>query len=341
MLTRRLMLAGIAASAAAPALAVPPPNPPPSPLGGVTRRDARLDALVAPEAKVELLASGYKWAEGPLWVKTGGYLLFSDVPGDTMYRWSRQAGVEVFLQPSGFAGTNPDLRESGSNGLTLDAKGALVFADTGNRALARLDLKTRKKELFLERYMGRRFNSPNDLVVARSGAIYFTDPPFGLKGLSQSPVKEMGFNGVYRLAPGGAVTVIDDSLGFPNGIALSPDESVLYVSNCDGKFPILRSYKLGADGLAASAANFHDFTAQMVPGATGWPDGMKVDEAGNLFACGPGGVSILTPQGELLGVIGAGRTIANCAFGEDGSTLFLTASDSLARIRLRTKGPLP
>jgi gluconolactonase len=306
----------------------------------VQRLSPDLDALIAPGAKVERLGGGLKWAEGPVWVRNGSYLLFSDPPMNTMYRWSRAHGIEPFLHPSGYAGADTAaLREAGSNGLAVDAAGALIVCDSGNRGLARLDLKTKRKEIFLDRFEGKRFNSPNDLCIARSGAIYFTDPPYGLAGGLDSPVKELPYSGVYRYGPDGNVALLDKSFLYPNGVALSPDETVLYVSNTDAKLPIIRAYRLGADGLPTSFSTLFDAAALKKPGVPGMPDGMKIDTAGNLFAAGPGGILVLTKEGELLGVIGAGgRAMPNCAFGEDGRTLFLAATDCLARIRLKTRG---
>jgi gluconolactonase len=333
--TRRAFLAtGVALSAAARA------TPAPEPFGTVQRSSPGLDALIAPDAKVERLVGGFKWAEGPVWVKHGGYLLFSDPPMNTMYRWSPKHGVKAFLHPSGYSGKDvAGLREAGSNGLAIAASGALIICDSGNRGLARLDLKTKRKEIFVDRFEGKRFNSPNDLCIARSGAIYFTDPPYGLAGVENSPLKELPYSGVYRYSPEGKIALLDNSFLYPNGVALSPDESTLYVSNTDAKLPIIRAYQLGQDGWPTSFSTLFDTTPLIKPGVPGMPDGMKIDAAGNLFVAGPGGILVLTKKGELLGVIGAGnRAMPNCAFGEDGGTLFLAATDCLARIRLKTRG---
>ena len=331
MLTRRSVLAaGVALPFAAGAAA---------PYGAVRRLSPKLDTLIAPSAELEQIAGGIQWAEGPVWVPHGGYLLFSDPPKNTMYRWSGPRGTDVFLEPSGLAGDTTGLREPGSNGLTIDATGALVMADSGNRALARVDLATKKKTILVGEYEGKRFNSPNDLTIARSGAIYFTDPPYGLDGLEKSPLKELPFSGVYRWTPDGKVALIDDSFLYPNGVGLSPDETTLYVSNTDGKEPIIRAYKLGTDGLPTGHSTFFDTTPLLGPNVKGMPDGMKIDVAGNLFAAGPGGILVLSPEAELLGVIGVnGRTTPNCAFGEDGMTLFIAATDTVGKMRLKTRG---
>jgi gluconolactonase len=308
-------------------------------VGQIHRRSPALDVVVAPDAPIQQLAEGFIWAEGPVWVRDGGYLVFSDVPGNVMYRWSEADGVSEFLNPSGYAGPPTDaFAEPGQNGMALDAAGDLLVCDHGNRALGKVDLKTRNKTFLLDRYQGKRFNSPNDLAVAKSGAIYFTDPTYGLKGRNASPLRELDFNGVYRLRPDGTLDLLDADLTFPNGIALSPDERRLYVSVSDPKGPKLMVYDLGPDGLPTSKAVFFDAMALQEAGGTGLPDGMCLDTEGRLYATGPGGVLVLTPDAELIGVIETGTAIANCAFGEDGSTLFLASNHTLARVRLKMTG---
>lgn len=334
MITRRTILA---AGAAAPIAAWAAPAP--GSYGMIRRLNPALDALIAVDAPVEQVGWGYQWAEGPVWVKDGGYLLFSDPQTNTMYRWAPGGAAEVFMKPSGYAGDpDPTLREAGSNGLAADATGALVMCDSGSRALARVDLKTKKKTVVVDRFNGKRFNSPNDLCIAKSGAIYFTDPPFGLTDGITSAVKEQSFSGVYRLAPDGTVAVIDTELNYPNGVALSPDEGTLYVTNSDKTRPILKSYTLGPNGLPQSSDVVFDMRPLLIPGAKGLPDGLKVDADGNLFCAGPGGILVLSKEGKLLGIISVtSRATPNCAFGEDGSTLFIAATDIVARVRLKTR----
>ncbi|MBI1685438.1 SMP-30/gluconolactonase/LRE family protein [Caulobacter hibisci] len=308
-------------------------------LGSIRRLSPALDAVIAPDAKIEKLADGFVWSEGPVWVKDGQYLVFSDVPANIMYRWSRTDGKSVFLQPSGYDGPPTKIfREPGSNGMALDARGDLLVCNHGYRAITKLDLKTKAKSVVVDRYEGKRFNSPNDLAVAKSGAIYFTDPPYGLEGLNASPAKELSFNGVYLRRADGSLAVVDDKLTFPNGVALSPDEKVLYVAVSDPEGPVIMAYDLGADGLPTSRKVFFDAGALHKAGGPGLPDGMCLDTEGRLYATGPGGVLVITPAGELIGVIETGGPIANCAFGEDGKTLFLTADKTLARVRLKTTG---
>lgn len=304
-------------------------------VGGVRRLSPLMDEIIAPDAEIEVLAEGFEWAEGPVWVEDGGYLLFTDVPGNVIWRWSEADGLSEFMRPSGFAGDDGShLREPGANGLVIEPSGALLMCDHGNRSLSRVDRATRAKRIVIDRFEGRRFNSPNDLVIHRSGAVYFTDPPYGLEGLNESPVKELAHNGVYRLSPDGGVALIEDGLTFPNGVALSPDHGVLYVAVSDPEGPVIMAYDLGGDGLPTASRVLFDAAPLMGPDAPGLPDGLKVDGRGRLFATGPGGVLVLTPEGELLGVIDTGRATANCAFGPGGASLFMTADDRLTRVAL-------
>lgn len=314
-------------------------GPAPGSYGMVRRHSATLDNLVDPDAVVEQIGWGYNWAEGPVWVKNGGFLLFTDPKANTIYRWAPGGTPTEFLKPSGYdSEPNPGIREPGANGLAVDAAGALVMCDSGSRALAKVDLATKKKTILADKFEGKRFNSPNDLVIAKSGAIYFTDPPFGLTDLENSPLKEQGFAGVYRLAPDGTLAVIDKELARPNGIALSPDETTLYVTNSYAAQPVVKAYTLDAGGLAVKSAVLFDFKPLMSQKAKGNPDGLKVDQDGNLFVGGPGGILMLSKDGWLLGMITVtSRATANCAFGEDGSTLFIAATDIVARVRLKTK----
>jgi gluconolactonase len=309
-------------------------------VGHIERLAPGLDVLIDAHAPIEKLADGFTWSEGPAWIRQGGYLLFSDVPANRMHRWSERDGASVFLDPSGLAGPiPPSLREAGSNGLIPGPGNTILLADSGSRAIARLDLATRRKTVLAERYQGHRFNSPNDLVLARNGAIYFTDPPYGLAGINESPLKEQPVNGVYRLDPDGHVTLIDGSLTFPNGILLSPDGRTLYVSNSDPHRAIWMAYSLDSHGNAVSHRIFADVTSQVAENRPGLPDGMALDRAGNLFASSPGGISIISPAGRILGRIETGTAIANCTFGgADGRTLYMTSNHMLVRVRTHTAG---
>jgi gluconolactonase len=308
-------------------------------VGRIERAAPGVNALLAPDARIEKLAEGFRWSEGPVWIKDGRYLLLSDVPANKMFRWSEDDGLSVFLDPSGFDGGNSaGFREPGSNGLIAGPGNSILMADHGNRAVARLDLATKRKTFLATRYEGKRFNSPNDLVRASDGTLYFTDPPYGLEGLNVSPMKELAWNGVYRLRPDGRVELLVKDMSFPNGIILSPDERTLYIANSDPDRAVIMAYPLASDGSIGQGQVFADLTALVKSGLPGLPDGMAIDRAGNLFATGPGGVHILSPAGEALGRIDTGTAIANCAFGEDGRTLFLASNNFLGKIRLRTIG---
>jgi gluconolactonase len=314
-------------------------TPAPLPEGKITRYDDALDAIVPRDAKIEKLAQGFTWAEGPVWMPQGEYLLFTDVPENTLYRWSRRDGLSVFLKPSGYAGPDQGvLREPGANGLFRDQDGSVLLADSGTRVLARLDPATKHKTTLAARFNGRRFNSPNDVVVRSDGVIFFTDPPYGLKGLNDSPAKELKFNGVYSVTRDGTVTLIDDTLTFPNGIALSPDERTLYVANSDPARPIWMAYKLNDKAQVTAKRLFADAVDLVAAQSPGLPDGMKVAANGYLFATAPGGVLIFSPDGKRLGRIETGTAIANCAFGDDGRTLYMTSDHMLARVRVSVAG---
>ena len=338
-LSRRLVLAGSLAGVVSHSTLAIAGSPKSHPETGVIRLDPALDRLIGPDAQPETLAAGFTWSEGPVWIADGGYLLFSDVPENRIHRWSRADGVSVFMDPSGYDGPDASgFREPGSNGLIAGPQGSILMADHGNRAIARVDLASRTKTLLAGRYEGARFNSPNDLIQASNGAIFFTDPPYGLKDMDQSPLKEMAQNGVYRLDPNGDVTLLVDDLTFPNGVALSPDQRTLYVAVSDPARPVLMAYDLDAEGLARDGRVFKDFASLTGPSMPGLPDGLAVDVEGHLFATGPGGVHVLAPDGRALGRIDTGGAAANCAFGEDGRTLFITAGDRLLRLRTLTRG---
>lgn len=289
--------------------------------------------------RIEKLAGGLTWSEGPVWITPGDYLLFTDVPENTIYRWSARDGISVFLKPSGYDGADAGIfREPGANGLYPDRAGSILLADHGNRMIARLDLATKRKTPLATRFSGKRFNSPNDLTRRSDGTIFFTDPPYGLKGLNASKAKELTFNGVFRVDTQGVVSLIDDELTFPNGIALSPDERTLYVANSDPQRPIWMAYALNERGEVLNKRVFAD-AADLVAGKSpGLPDGMAVAADGTVFATGPGGVLIFSSDGRRLGRIETGTAIANCTFGDDGHSLYMTSHHVLARVRLKSMG---
>ena len=307
----------------------------PFPAGRIERFDPALDRLISPDAKLEKLADGVTWAEGPIWYRGG--IVFSDVPKNIMYRW--QPGLdnkEVFLSPSGQMTPAPGFREPGSNGLTVDREGRLLVCQCGERRIARY-----ADGIFTsvaDRYDGKRFNSPNDLVVRRDGSIYFTDPPYGLEGAEHSPLVELPWAGVYRIALDGRVTLLAKTIRFANGIAFSPDERTLYVGSTEDGNPHIEAFDVRSDGGVERERLFFDARPLGKSGLAGGCDGMKVDHDGNLWTTGPGGILIITPGGKLLGRIDTGVPTANCNWGDDGGTLYITASHYLLRVRTRTRG---
>lgn len=306
------------------------------PIGTIERLDPRFDSLIPTGAALERLADGFEWTEGPLWIAKDQTLLFSDIPRNSVMSWNDTAGLKLFLKPSGYTGATPRGGEPGSNGLLLDSKARIVLCQHGDRRVASWDPVTGFTVL-ADRYQGKRLNSPNDGVFRSNGDLYFTDPPYGLEGNNADKAKELDFNGVYRLSKDGQLSLLTKELTFPNGIAFSPDEKTLYVANSDPKRAIWMAFDVQDDGTITNGRVFFDAT-RWVGNRKGLPDGMKVDAAGNLFATGPGGVFVFTAKAELLGRIDPGEATANCGFGGDGSTLFLTADMYLCRIKTATKG---
>jgi gluconolactonase len=305
-------------------------------LGQVVRLSPKLDQLIPKDARIEVLGSGFAWSEGPLWIKDGGYLLFSDIPRNSVMKWKQGEGVSLFMKPAGYTGVVDYGREPGSNGLTLDPQGRVIFCEHGDRRISRLE-KDGGKRTLVDNYQGKRLNSPNDAVYKSNGDLYFTDPPYGLPKNADDPRRELDFFGVYRLSRDGQLTLLTREMTRPNGIAFSPDEKTLYVAQSDPARAIWMAFPVNADGTLGRGRVLHDATSS-VKTLPGLPDGLKVDAGGNVFATGPGGVYVFSPDGELLGRIDTGQRTSNCAWGEDGSVLYMTADSYLCRIRTSTKG---
>ena len=304
--------------------------------GSIERLDPVMDALIAPDAKIEKLAEGFNWSEGPTWYEDS--VVFSDVPENIAYRWKEgMKSAEVFLKPSGMTTPTPGFREQGSNGLSRDAQGRLLVCMHGDRRIARWE-----KGVFTtiaDRFEGKRFNSPNDMAVRKNGDIYFTDPPYGLDKGNSSPLKELPFNGVFRVNTKGEVALVTKDVNWPNGIGFSPDEKILYVAVSDGKAPRVMAYDVQSDGSVTNERVFFDALKAQKDGDKGSCDGMKVDALGNVWATGPGGVLVISPAGKLLGRILTGQATGNCCWGgADGSTLYITADMFLVRVKTLTEG---
>ncbi len=305
--------------------------------GRIVRLDPRIDRLIPQGAVLEQIASGFAWVEGPVWDHSRGSLLFSDIPNNSVFEWRDGVGVRLAMQPSGYTGPSPFAgREPGSNGLAFDPEGRLVLAEHGDRRIARLGVDGRKTTL-VDRYEGKRLNSPNDLVFSSTGALYFTDPPFGLPKAFEDPARELSWSGVYRLSPAGTLELLTRELRAPNGIALDPSEKTLYVSNADRAHAVWMACELAASGRIARSRVFFDATP-WTKTKKGAPDGMKVDREGHLFAAGPGGVHVFAPDGSHLGSIELDAPTSNVGWGGDGSTLYVTATTAVYRIALTTKG---
>ena len=297
----------------------------------IIRHDLRFDQLMPSDAVVEKLADGV-WLEGPVWNRTEGFLLFSDMPHNSIFKWQEGKGVSLFLRPSGYAGSAPfEGHFPGSNGLAYDTQGRLVLCDQGGRRLARLDADGTKTTL-AARHLRKRLNSPNDLAVKSNGDLYFTDPYLN------DARRELDFCGVYRLTPRKKLTLLTRELNMPNGIAFSPDEKTLYIANYETSRPVWMAFEVSAVGTISNGRVFFDATA-WTKTKLGLPDGLKVDKEGNLFATGPGGLHVFARDGTHLGSIEFEvLPLTNCAWGGDGSVLYITASAALYRVKTTTKG---
>lgn len=306
--------------------------------GTVVRLDSAVNALVPIDAAVEKVADGFGFIEGPVWMPgPEGRILFSDIPANTVFSWSEAGGTQVFLQP-----VKPDDSETGavggSNGLALDNQGRLVLCEHGNRRVARMENDGSRTTL-ADRYDDQRLNSPNDIVFHSTGAAFFTDPPYGLEGQDEDPAKEQPYNGIYRLDVDDTVTLLSAEQTRPNGIGLSPDERTLYVANSDTPLnPLLMAYPVSDDLTLGEAAVFFDASELMGETYNGTTDGLTLDRSGNVYATGPGGILIFNAQGKHLGTIELNEVAANVGWGDDGKTLYITASTSLYRIKLTTEG---
>ena len=307
--------------------------------GSIERLDPALDQLIAPGARIEVLASEFTWSEGPVWYEGG--IVFSDVPNNIAYKWKEgDKAATVFLKPSG---ATKVLSDQGSNGLVLDREGHLILCQGGDRCVARLE-KDGKFTRLVEEYKGRHFNSPNDVIVQRNGTLIFTDPPYGVpKGGRQ----ELDFHGVFVLTPHGQVLPLIKDVVFPNGLAFSPDEKTLYFAVSDPERPRIIAYDFEANartegGEAVPAVSngrlFYDVKPLLGVDRVGLPDGLKVDTNGNVWCTGPGGVQIYTKEGRLLGSILTGQPTGNCAFGGDGTDFYITANMFLLRVKTKAMG---
>lgn len=295
--------------------------------------------LIDPETKLVQKATGFKWSEGPLWIEDGDYWVFSDVPNNRIMKYSHENGLSTYLQPSGATGISQNDSDSGSNGLLLNSFGEMVILQHGDRRIVVMDsdLEAPKAEfkVLASAYKGKRFNSPNDAIFHSNGDLFFTDPPYGLKGGMNSQYRELDFQGVFKLSPSGEVTLLDKSLTYPNGIIFNQDESQVIVAVSDSKQPNWVIFDLTKDGRLVNKRVFFDPSTIKQEKAPGLPDGLKLHSSGNIFATGPGGVYIFTSNGDLMAHIKLDKATANLAFSSDEKTLFLTSHDVVYELDLK------
>lgn len=307
-----------------------------NPVAMIESLDESFHQIIHDTARVEIIAEGFAWSEGPLWLDNYRTLLFSDVPENTVYKWSEETGKQVYLKPSGYTGTVKRGGETGSNGLLLDSSDRLILCQHGNRQLALMDApindpKPNFKPLATN-YQGKKFNSPNDAALRTNGDIFFTDPAYGMEKDMEDPLKEIPYQGVYKVTPSGEVTLLLDSITRPNGIAVTRDDRSLIIANSDDKKKIWYIYDFGKNDSLIHPRIFYDATSDSAKGA---PDGLKIDRNGNVFATGPGGVWIFNSEGLALGRIKFPESCSNVAFSGDEKTLFITADMYVLRVKMR------
>ena len=302
-------------------------------IGSVERLSPEIDNLIEKSAKIEILADGFEWSEGPVWSSQLNSILFSDVPENVIYSWNEDKGLGTFTRPIGYSGKVPNLKKAGTNGLTIDADGNLIICMHGDRKITRLEkLNINRKVTLVNSFDGNLLNSPNDLVYDSKGNLYFTDPPYGLLEGDNDKLKEIEFNGVYKVSPNGDIEVLVKNLTRPNGISISNDEKILYVANSDNNNPVIMQYDLSEEG-AKNPSIFFD-GRELTKKDIGLFDGLKVHPTGNVFATGPGGVLVIKENGDHIGTIRTEVRTANCAFDENFQYLYMTSDMFLTRIKL-------
>jgi len=308
-----------------------------SQIGTIEFISSELSRIIKKDAKVEIVADGFQFTEGPVWLDKEKMVLFSDVPANTIYKWTEAKGKEVYLTPSGYTDTTKRGGFMGSNALALSKDGKLLVCQHGDRRIAFMDAPIEApKPNFVTvagAYNGKRLNSPNDFFLAANGDIYFTDPSYGFERGARDPKKELPFQGVYRMDKAGLITQLIDSIEQPNGIGILPDGETLIVSNSDNNKKRWYAYTIASNGTLTNARVFYDVSNEKGMGGC---DGFKIDKQGNVFAAGPGGIWIFTKAGKLIGKIKMnGVPAANCALTPDNKTIFITAGNYLLRVKMR------
>jgi len=309
-------------------------------IGKVELYDSSASRIIDSNAIVEVIGRHYLWSEGPVWVASQQMLLFSAVRENKIYRWNGHDTPVSYLTPSGYTDTAYRDGENGSNGLTLDREGRLLLCQSGNRQVARLNAPIDSPRavftILAPNYKGKKFNSPNDLVCDSKDNIYFTDPIYGLPKHENDPTRELNFEGVYRIGADGKLRLLIDSISRPNGIALSPDEKILYVGSSDDQHTHWDAFDLDSNGVRNGRLLLDGAPLKARAVVKQGADGFKIDKNGNIFAAGPDGVNIISPAGKLLGLIKIfGWPASNCAFNEGKDVLYITASDMVLRVKLK------
>jgi gluconolactonase len=307
-------------------------------IGSIERTDPSINSIIAENADVEIIAEGFNWSEGPLWIDDQKMLLFSDVPENIIYKWTEEKGKEIYLKPSGYTGVTPRGGEMGSNGLVLSKDGKLVLCQHGNRQMAWMDADLANPKPVYKTiaafYQSKKFNSPNDAVYRSNGDLFFTDPPYGLEKNINDSSKEISFQGVYKVTPAGEVKLLTDSITRPNGIAFMPGEKKLLIANSDPDKKVWYAFDVDVNDSLINPGIFYDASAAPATDK-GLPDGMKIDKNGNVFASGPGGIWIFDKHAKLLGKIKLPEACSNCALADDEKTLYITADMYVLKVRMR------
>lgn len=304
-------------------------------IGEIEKLSPDLDKYVGQSSKIEILAKGFEWSEGPVWVDKINSVLFSDVPENKIYKWNENEGLSVYIEPSGYSGKVPTSKKDGSNGLILNSKNELLVCMHGDREIAKLTKwGSGEFETVINKFQGKLFNSPNDMVFTKNGDLIFTDPPYGLKNRNSDKLKELKINGVYKLTTDGEVTLLVDNLTYPNGVALSNDDKIMYVNVSDSSNPRIMAYDIDKETINNERIFFDG--RKLAEKNVGLFDGIKIHPDGTIFSTGPGGVLIINKDGTHLGTIKTVERTANCAFDSANEYLYMTTDMFLTRVKLKT-----
>ena len=303
-------------------------------IGSVERFSSEIDEFFSKDSKIEIIANGFSWSEGPVWSKKLNAVLFSDVPNNVIYKWDEKNGLEIFLDNIGYSGVVPNLKKAGTNGLTIDNEGNLIICMHGDRRIVKLkDWNNNEFVPLATSFNNKLLNSPNDLVYNSNKDLFFTDPPYGLKGGDNDKLKELDYNGVFKLTSNGKLSVLIKNLSRPNGIAISGDEKLLYVANSDLNNPVIMKYQISDEGVKNPEVFFDG--SVLSKNDKGLFDGLKIHPSGTVFATGPGGVLLIKSNGIHMGTVRTEVRTANCTFDDKYEYLYMTSHQYLTRIKLQ------